>query len=1437
MPVVRGNMLFVALTLFLAPILNAGQPYLVKDINQTMGSAKSYPDHFVTIGSYTYFTTTDQYDVPRELYRTDGSAAGTIDLAVTGTAPVAFNGKAWFTTATDLWSTDGTVAGTQQFVLPQGVANPTRLMATSNGLYFYSPIDSNWSYLWRTDGTTAGTTQVSTTKFRIAQEPSDDYRSWTAIGATLFFVTTDDVNWTIWRTDGTTTAAAFPASGAYPIALQKLGNIVIFIETFPDGTGRYWRTDGTADGTYALSGTKPILYNGFFSNYVITGSAVYFTGSDGSGWKLWRSDGTNTGTTAVASSLPGASGFDASLLCALTNGTLILKGPALNPAYQNMAGLWSFDGTNTTFLTNIFAGTARGIAVSTGSWALYGSLHDVWRTDGTIGGTYALSGSFSGSDASHTWPMATLGSSVLFATFDGVGDLRKSDGNRGTDTFVKTIPGSTDGSYPQGFVRLNSGVLFTADDGSATRGLWFSDGTTAGTQKVLADSMFLGTPVTCGGRAYFPHKDAAGLELWSTDGTAAGTSIVADLDPGSDNGTPHSGNPGRMACIDNTLYFQAGDAEGTGLWRSDGRMIGTYKIRNIPSELETPVQYGHGFFFVSGRDLWVSNGTPEGTFALKTGSAPITGLQVAGNYLYFVLNDSSDALWRSNASVAGTTSVLTDSTIMPLGAFNQRMLFFRTALGTGYCTAGDAADILCFEVAPGNSTGFKVLNGKLYYNKPQVMMTPDSVNVTNTGLSATNLITTAGGRLYFIDSGYVTLRETDGTTGGTTTIGGPNLGTKPEVVEGGGRLFLSAYELFAYDLPVAALSMSPATLPASGGAVTLSGRGFIGPVSITVGGLPATAGAVSANSIAFTAPAHDPGTYTVTLTTGDGRIIDAGTPLAYTCTAPAAVISTSPATVCPKTQIQLHGSGGTQCHWYPITGLDNAASCTPVATVNAPVTYMLVVNDGTGCPSTNNPAVTLSAYAAPDATVTLSANFIEALKTYTASVPDAGPGGTYSWTATGGLSIGGDATQRTVTFNAGCAPGSLKVTVTNANGCAASSDNYVGVYVSPPVTSVTPAHANPGTVITVTGSQLQCVTGVTLIGPGAVTVPFTLVDPTTIRFTFPVNGALQSDVFLNTAASLVQTRFPLYRTARYNLFSDQNADILWRHPATGMSLVWAMSPDGRSFVTITPILRDSGTDYKIVGSHDLGGFPNTDILWQRTSTRALSSMDTFNGHPVSETTWPLIPGPTLNVAAIGDFNGDGLGEPLMRDTQTGATTLWTYYPTMPGVVQAPVHSGGNLDWKIVAVADFDLDGKDDILWRNTNSGMTLLWFMNGAAIRSSQVVHTGGNLDWTIAGVGDFDGDGKADILWRYTTGMTLIWLMNGTQIRSSTVVHSGANLNWTIAGIGDFNSDWKSDILWRENASGATLYWQMDGPQITTSILLHSGANLDWQLEGPRNP
>jgi len=164
---------------------------------------------------------------------------------------------------------------------------------------------------------------------------------------------------------------------------------------------------------------------------------------------------------------------------------------------------------------------------------------------------------------------------------------------------------------------------------------------------------------------------------------------------------------------------------------------------------------------------------------------------------------------------------------------------------------------------------------------------------------------------------------------------------------------------------------------------------------------------------------------------------------------------------------------------------------------------------------------------------------------------------------------------------------------------------------------------------------------------------------------------------------------------------------------------------------------------------------------------------------------------------------------VWRNSVSGMVYMWF----MDGLTITSQGVAGTLPiawhWQIKGVGDFDGDGNSDILWRNSVSGMVYIWFMNGRTIVSQGKA---GILPiawhWQIKGVGDFDGDGNDDIMWRNSgSGSVYLWLMNGLTISSQgTVGTLPIAWNWQIEGVGDFDGCNNADVLWRNSVSG-TVY------------------------------
>jgi FG-GAP-like repeat len=229
-------------------------------------------------------------------------------------------------------------------------------------------------------------------------------------------------------------------------------------------------------------------------------------------------------------------------------------------------------------------------------------------------------------------------------------------------------------------------------------------------------------------------------------------------------------------------------------------------------------------------------------------------------------------------------------------------------------------------------------------------------------------------------------------------------------------------------------------------------------------------------------------------------------------------------------------------------------------------------------------------------------------------------------------------------------------------------------------------------------------------------------------------------------------------------------------------------------------------------------------IWSMNDNRLVS-----RGTVVDESGNFIPIGPPWSIVGVGDMNGNGKSDIVWYNSESGETQIWFMNDNRLVSRGTVVDESGNfipigLPFSIVGIGDMNGNGKADIVWYNSESGETQIWFMDeNRLVSRGTVVDESGNFipigpPWSIVGVGDMNGNGKADIVWYNSeSGETQIWFMNDNRLVSrGTVVDESGNFipiepPWSIVGVGDMNGNGKADIVWYNSESGETQIWFMD--------------------------
>jgi hypothetical protein len=148
------------------------------------------------------------------------------------------------------------------------------------------------------------------------------------------------------------------------------------------------------------------------------------------------------------------------------------------------------------------------------------------------------------------------------------------------------------------------------------------------------------------------------------------------------------------------------------------------------------------------------------------------------------------------------------------------------------------------------------------------------------------------------------------------------------------------------------------------------------------------------------------------------------------------------------------------------------------------------------------------------------------------------------------------------------------------------------------------------------------------------------------------------------------------------------------------------------------------------------------------------------------------------------------------------------------------------------LADFDGDGKSDILWRHNATGQLYIWLMNGLNLADLGCPGTIVDPAWQILGTADFSCDDKADLLWQNSsTGQRYLWIMSGREA-TATAPLADNYLGGHLERIADFNGDGKADMLWRNGGTGQVYLWLMNATQISVEGVPITVGNLSWTIQ-----
>lgn len=640
----------------------------------------------------------------------------------------------------ELWKTDGTKAGTARVrTLSTADGSGIAMLGTvGNTLYFSCYDESKGRELWKSNGTSAGTVMVK--DIATGVESANPYDFVKIDNKGYFLAYRPESGTAIWVTDGTSGGTTLLKSPP-PVPLgsfseiQKLGtagkklfaNIPGSLSVAGCGIWVYDPKTAAEELVLEIQEEEPTGVN----LEATTTSKAFLTPVFGSSSSLFVSDGTKAGTRVLHESLTPGSGR-------VIGGSMVTVGERLLFISVQPDGsqgeLWMSEGSPQT-TRRLFgpvgtdgSGEPEGSVVMNGE--LYFTARDgvnrgIWKSDGTAQGTTQV---FTAPPNTIPSFLTVYKSRVYFAM---AGGLWRTDGTEAGTELVSNKVAS-----PQSLFVFDGRLVFSGVLPQAGRELCVSDGTDAGTG-LLADlhvspQGIIGTSpgnfLEMDGALYFTADRTAG---WQLCRLAAGPSATAEMLTLFEYVQGMAVRPASVEHPQATLFFVSRNKLFSCVNGGQPVAMKTFVSSPNPVTLSKPTLCGNNVIFERQwqgiSELWLSNGTEAGTrpfVAVEGLSCKLSG--VVGDTIYFSQGNERGVsdLKCIRGDGTGLTHLITD-----IGAYGASLATtvgntaFLTAwvqggIGSLWKSQGTAESTVRIPaISPGD---FALLGNRLYFSNQAV---------------------------------------------------------------------------------------------------------------------------------------------------------------------------------------------------------------------------------------------------------------------------------------------------------------------------------------------------------------------------------------------------------------------------------------------------------------------------------------------------------------------------------------------------------------------------------------------------------------------------------------------------------------------------------------------------------------------------------------------